>query len=123
MANIGVLGGQERLRLVRQLEAARRWRARLKAAAAAAWAAYYRAVDAAENGEPAPWGGTRPEVQANLNRLGEWAEAVEAEYRLAYQLEEAIAGAILWPEKNPESAAIYGVLPVPSIPEMEAARC
>jgi len=81
---------------VRKLQALRQRRAQLKADAAAAWAAFYRAVDAAEGGTPDPvTGGFRPEVQARLDDLRAWAEAVEAEYREVYGAEQVLAGEIL----------------------------
>ena len=107
--------------MVRKLEAARRLRARLKVEAAEAWAAYYRACDKAEDGAPDPvTGGIPADVLANIERLGAWAEAVEAEYRKAYRLEGMLAAAILWPEKATESMEDYRDLFTPMVAQLEA---
>jgi len=81
---------------VRRLEALRAQRAALKVKIAQAWAAYYRACDAAEMGEIDPdTKGIPAPVQANIERLWQAAQAVEAEYRKVYRAEQALAGEIL----------------------------
>ena len=109
------------LTMVRKLEAARRLRARLKVKAAEAWAAYYRACDEAEAAGPDPeTGGIPADVQANIERLGAWAEAVEAEYHKAYRLEAMLAAAIL-EERDAESVSWETVgVHVPMLAEAEA---
>ena len=119
MTQISELGGRERLRLVRQLEGARRLYGSLKVEEAHAWAAYYRAVDEAEDGPKAPWGGMPPETAENLRRLYAWARAKEEERIRAGHFVDLLSDAILR-EEVPENMEDYRDLFTPMVAQLEA---